>query len=296
MSSTPDPVPTDAPANAGPDRLASAAQPDRAALASARASLAEAAPLVQCLTNRVVSTITANALLAIGASPAMVDNPHEAAGFAAIASAVLVNLGTPDDGTAAAMRLAAAGAAEHGRPWVLDPVAVGPLAFRTTLAVELLEHRPSVVRANASEVIALEGAVGGLAGLGGRGTDATSGVDEALKAARALARRTGGAVAVSGAVDLVTDGERVVRVGGGDALLTRTTGAGCALGAVVAAYAAVVDDPLVAAVAAHAHVAVAAEVAAAACDGPGSFAIAWLDALDATGPDALSAAGMRADD
>lgn len=271
------------------------ARPDPAALAAARTALTTTAPLVQCLTNRVVSTISANALLAVGASPAMVDNPHEAAQFAAVASAVLVNTGTPDDGTVAAMRLAVVAAAEHGRPWVLDPVAVGPLAFRTALAVDLLGHRPAVVRGNASEVIALEAAAGGRDALGGRGTDATSGVEEALEAARALARRTGGAVAVSGEVDLVTDGERVVRVGGGDALLTRTTGAGCALGAVVAAYAAVVADPLVAAVAAHAHVALAAEVAAAACQGPGSFAFRWLDALDGVGPEALAGADVRSD-
>ena len=262
---------------------------------SAREAVSSATPLVQCLTNRVVSTITANALLAVGASPAMVDNPHEAGEFAALASAVLVNVGTPDDGTAAAMRLAAAAAAEHGRPWVLDPVAVGPLAFRTALAVELLDHRPAVVRGNASEVIALEGAAGGGSGPGGRGTDATSAVDEAAGAARALARRTGGVVAVSGEVDLVTDGERVVRVGGGHALLTRTTGAGCALGAIVAAYAAAVPDPLAAAVAAHAHVALAAQVAAATRAGPGSFAVAWLDGLDAVGPQEMAAADVRAD-
>lgn len=295
MGSTPDLVSVEDETGAGLDHSSDPVLPERAALASARAALRQEAPLVQCLTNRVVSTITANALLAVGASPAMVDNAHEAAQFAALASAVLVNLGTPDDATAAAMRLAAASAAEHQHPWVLDPVAVGPLDFRTALAVELLEHRPTVVRANASEIIALEGAAGGLAGLGGRGTDATSGVDEALEAARALAQRTGGVVAVSGAVDLITDGQRVVRVEGGHVLLTRTTGAGCALGALVAAYAGAVADPLVAAVAAHAHVALAAQAAATSCTGPGSFAIDWLDALDATTPEAIAAANVRSD-
>lgn len=263
-------------------------------LASARSELTASAPLVQCLTNSVVRTITANALLAVGASPAMVDTVEESAQFAAIASAVLVNLGTPDARSAAAMELAACAAADHGRPWVLDPVAVGPLEFRTALAVRLLEHRPSVVRANASEVIALHGALTGSAVAGGRGTDATATVEEAGLAARGLALRTGGVVAVSGEVDLITDGEREVRVAGGDVLLTRTTGAGCALGAVVAAYAAVVTDPLVAAVAAHAHVALAAQSARADCSGPGSFAIAWLDALDQASPDDLAGAQVRA--
>jgi hydroxyethylthiazole kinase len=158
---------------------------------------------------------------------------------------------------------------------VLDPVAVGALAYRTGLAAELLAARPAVVRGNASEVMALAGA-----GSGGRGVDSTAKVDDALDAAVALARRTGGVVAVSGEVDVVTDGSRTVRVGGGSVLLTRTTGAGCALGALVAAYVAVTDDPLTGAVAAHAHVALAAEAAASAGPGPGTFAPLWLDALD----------------
>ncbi len=259
----------------------------RDAAVAARGALVGAGPLVQCLTNTVVQTITANALLAVGASPAMVDNEHEAGAFAAVASAVLVNVGTPSDATAAAMRLAVSSAAEHGTPWVLDPVAVGPLAWRTALALDLLHHRPAVVRGNASEVLALAGA-----GPGGRGTDSTASAEDAVSVAADLARRTGGVVAVSGAVDVVTDGARVVRIGGGDPLLTRTTGAGCALGALVAAYTAVAGDHLVAAVAAHAHVAVAAQRAAAAATGPGSFATAWLDALDATDGPALAGADL----
>ena len=114
-----------------------------------------------------------------------------------------------------------------------------------------------MVRGNASEVMALAGA-----GAGGRGVDSTAGADDAVEAATALARRTGGIVAVSGAVDLITDGTRTVRVGGGSELLTRTTGAGCALGALVAAYVAAAGDALTGTVAAHAHVALAAEAAA----------------------------------
>jgi hydroxyethylthiazole kinase len=242
---------------------------------------------VHCLTNTVVQTLTANALLAVGAAPAMVDEPLEAEGFAAVASAVLVNVGTVNRRTAEAMRLAARSASAAGTPWVLDPVAVGGLAFRTELAAELLGSRPAVVRGNASEVMALAGA-----GEGGRGVDSTAKADDALDAAADLARRTGGVVAVSGEVDVVTDGSRTVRVGGGSVLLTRTTGAGCALGALVAAYLAVADDPLTGAVAAHAHVALAAEAAAAAGPGPGTFAPLWLDALDAVTD--LSAARVTA--
>jgi hydroxyethylthiazole kinase len=171
---------------------------------------------------------------------------------------------------------------------VLDPVAVGGLAYRTELAAELVALRPTVVRGNASEVLALAGAGGG-----GRGVDSTAGTDDAAQAAAELAGRTGGVVAVSGPVDLVTDGTRRVRIGGGSALLTRTTGAGCALGALVAAYVAVADDPLTGTVAAHAHVALAAEAAAAVARGPGSFAPAWLDALDAVDGTTLARADLR---
>jgi hydroxyethylthiazole kinase len=261
---------------------------DAIELRAAREALRETAPLVHCLTNTVVQTITANALLAAGAAPAMVDAPQEAGDFAAVASAVLINVGTVHERTAEAMRLAARSAASAGTPWVLDPVAVGGLAYRTRLAAELTELRPTVVRGNASEVMALAGA-----GAGGRGVDSTAGADDAATAAAGLAARTGGVVAVSGEVDLITDGRRTVRVGGGHVLLTRTTGAGCALGALVAAYLAVTDDPLTAAVAAHAHVALAAERAASLASGPGSFPAAWLDALDGVDGAALACAEIR---
>ena len=263
---------------------------DAATLSAAREAVRAGTPLVHCLTNTVVQTITANALLAAGAAPAMVDAPQEAADFAAIASAVLINVGTVHERTAEAMRLAARSAGEAGTPWVLDPVAVGALSYRTSLAAELVTMRPTVVRGNASEVLALAGA-----GAGGRGVDSTDTAEDAGKAAAELAARTGGVVAVSGEVDLLTDGRRTVRVGGGSVLLTRTTGAGCALGSLVAAYVAVTDDPLTGAVAAHAHVALAAEQAAATAGGPGTFAAAWLDALDAVDGARLATADVRED-
>lgn len=235
-------------------------------------ALRDGAPLVQCITNAVVTGFTANVLLAVGAAPAMCDLPGEAGPFAGVADGVLVNLGTPT----AEQRDGAREAVRATRAWVLDPVAVGVLPVRTALAHELLEHRPAIVRGNASEILALAGE-----GAGGRGVDATDGPDAADGAARALALRTGGVVAVSGPVDLVTDGERVARIGGGDALLTRVTGGGCSLGAVMAAFLGVCA-PLAAAVAASALYADASERAAAASSGPGSFAVAFLDALDAT--------------
>ncbi len=240
----------------------------------------ERSPLVQCLTNAVVTNFTANVLLAIGASPAMVDIPSESGEFARVAGGVLINLGTPHAEQREAMIEAAVAASAEGLPWVLDPVAVGALSVRTALAGRLLDLRPPVIRGNASEIRALDGAGGG-----GRGVDAVDDVDSAEGAASALARRTGGIVAVSGPVDLISDGGATVRVRGGSPLLTDLTGGGCALGAVIAAYVAAGraagSSDLDAVVEAHRAYSAAAERAAETAAGPGTFAAHFLDALAA---------------
>lgn len=107
-------------------------------------------PLVHCLTNSVVQEISANVLLAVGASPAMVSHPEESGQFAAVADALLINVGNPDPYYVESMRSAVKVATEHGTPWVLDPVGVGGLTVRTELAVELLASKPTVIRGNPS--------------------------------------------------------------------------------------------------------------------------------------------------
>lgn len=240
------------------------------------------APLVQCITNSVVVNFTANALLALGASAAMVDIPGEASPFARVASGLLVNLGTPTTEQREAMLEAVEAANGAGTPWVLDPVAVGSLPVRTPLSHALRELRPTVVRGNASEIIAVAGS-----GAGGRGVDASDGVDSAVPSARSLAAGTGGVVAISGPVDVVTDGRDLVRIANGDVLLTTITGGGCALGAVMAAFAAVNADRFATTVAAITVYTVAAELAAERAAGPGSFQVAFLDALAAIDADAV---------
>lgn len=256
------------------DERPDSALPDVAAVVEVFEAVHRATPLVQCITNSVVTGFTANVLLAAGAAPAMVDITEEAGPFATIASGLLVNLGTPHPEQRDAAREAVAAAVGAGTPWVLDPVAVGALPVRTALAVELAAQGPTVVRGNASEIIALAGE-----GAGGRGVDSTAGSDEAVPAARRLVAAGAGAVAVSGPVDVVADGSRVVRLTGGDPMLTRVTGTGCALGALIAACAAVTDDPLLAALAGSAWMGAAAELAVARTGGPGSFAVALLDEL-----------------
>lgn len=245
-------------------------------------------PLVHCITNSVVTGFTANVLLALGASPAMVDITGEAGMFAAISSGLLVNLGTPTPEQRSASLEAVGGARTAGTPWVLDPVAVGALPVRTALAQDLLALRPTVIRGNASEILALAGV-----SQGGRGVDALDSTEAAADAARDLARRTGGAVAVSGPADLLVDTDRELRLANGDALLTRVTGGGCALGAVMAAFLGTArrtgDSPLLAASAATLVYTLAAEDAAAGAAGPGSFAVRLLDALSAVEPGRIAA-------
>lgn len=228
-------------------------------------------PLVHCMTNDVVQTFTANVLLAIGASPAMVIDPDEASQFAAIADALLINVGTLTVERAAAMRAAAHSATQAGKPWALDPVAVGALTLRTEFCRELLALQPAAVRGNASEIMALAGMSGG-----GRGVDTTD------TAAAALPRQLNTVVAVTGEVDYITDGQRTRAVTGGDPLMTRVVGTGCALSAVVAAAAAMPGDRLENVAAACGLMKLAGGKAARQ-GGPGSFTPAFLDALYAGG-------------
>lgn len=258
---------------------------DPAAIGAALQAVRRAGPLVQCLTNTVVMNWTANVLLATGLAVAMVDNPHEAGMFAGAAGAVLVNLGTPQDHTVAAMREAVRGAAAAGTPWVLDPVAAGALPWRTAVAGELLDlARPAIIRGNASEIAGLAG------GAGGRGVDSTATPDQVLDLARDLAARHHCVVAVSGPVDHFVTVDRMLTTANGHPWLTRVTGVGCALGALMAGFAAVVDDPLLAAAAATATLTVAADRAASAAPGLGSFAVAVLDQLTVLTPEELGAA------
>jgi hydroxyethylthiazole kinase len=196
---------------------------------------------------------------------------------------VLINLGTVTSAQADGMRMAVDGANAAGVQWVLDPVAIGALPMRTTLARELARLRPAVIRGNASEI-------GGLAGgTGGRGVDSTATTDDVAEVAAEVARQYDTVVAMSGAVDLITDGIRTVRVASGNPMLTRVTGVGCALGSLIGACVAVHDDRLLAAAAATSWVCVAGERAAAATSGVGSFAVAFLDGMDL-----LSAQDIRA--
>lgn len=240
----------------------------------------EKKPLILSLTNSVVQNFTANMLLAVGAAPVMLNDAAESEQLLNIcANGLLVNVGTLSHAQAEQMRRAVDAAHAAGVPWVLDPVAVGLLGFRTEFCQELLTMNPSLIRGNASEIMALAGEAGG-----GRGTDTTEESSAAVQAARKLARQCSCPVLVTGPVDYVTDGERVLALGNGDPLMTRVTGVGCAMGALAAACVAAAPDAFTGAAACAAILGIAGERAAARCPRPGSFAAALLDELDALSP------------
>lgn len=257
-------------------------------LGSHLAHMRAAAPLVQNIANFVSMNVMANAMLAAGASPAMVHSQAEAADFAAIAQALSVNIGTlsPDwvDGMIAAATVMQAA----GKPWALDPVAAGATPYRAQTCARLLTLSPTIIRGNASEIMALAG-VGGA----GRGVDAGDAVAAAETAAAALALRTGAVVAVTGAQDFVTDGATSWRVMNGDPMMPRVTALGCTLTAICAAFA-VGRAALPATVSALAYYGLAGERAAAGAAGPGSFAVAFIDALATVTPADLAAHGRVA--
>lgn len=238
------------------------------------ASVREKAPLVHNITNYVVMNNTANALLAVGASPVMAHAVEEVEDLVGLSGALVVNIGTLSAPWIAAMRLAAMKAGASGVPWLLDPVGVGATSFRNETAAELAALRPRAIRGNASEVMALAGAAGAT-----KGVDSTASSEDSLELAKGLARQTGGVVAVTGAVDYVTDGERVHSVANGHAMMSRVTGLGCSASAITGAFLAVEDDPLAASVHALAVFGVAGEIAAEASPGPGTLQVRILDAL-----------------
>ncbi len=239
-------------------------------------------PLILCLTNNVVQNITANMLLAVGAVPVMLTHEQEIRELLrSCANGLLINVGTINESQAATMLAAAEQAHAQGLPWVLDPVAVGLLSFRTRVCRQLLEYHPAMIRGNASEIIALAGARGELC----RGVESAAESEAALAAAQTLAQQTGATVLVTGETDYATDGCNTISCRNGDVIMTRVTGVGCAMGALATACLVSADTPLHAALATAAILGIAGEKAAHHCPAPGSFAVQLLDELSLISPD-----------
>ena len=235
------------------------------------------APLVHNITNFVVMNLTANVLLALGASPVMAHAPEEVEEMAGLADALVLNIGTLDAGWIDSMEKAALTARQRRIPIVLDPVGAGATRYRTESCLRLMAAAPpAIIRGTASVILALDGAAGSP-----KGVDSTASSQSADAAASRLADRTGGAVCVSGAVDLIrrTGGDGGFRVMNGDPWMPRVTGLGCSATAIVAAFAAVNPDPARAALHGMTVLGIAGEIARERAAGPGSFAVALIDAL-----------------
>jgi hydroxyethylthiazole kinase len=248
------------------------------------AAVREKKPLVHCITNLVTMNTTANALLAMGAAPVMAHDRKEVEEMVSMADALVLNIGTLSESWLDSMIAAGRRAAQLGRPVILDPVGSGATALRTSAARHILtEMDVRVVRGNASEIIALHQSKSGT-----RGVDAVHSVEDAFDKALKMAPALNTTLAVTGPVDLVTDGRRAVRVRNGHPLMAYVTGIGCMATAAVAAFATVDDDPLSAAASALAFIGLCGEIAAQAAASPGKFAVEILDALYTVTPDNLA--------
>lgn len=247
-------------------------------------------PLAGSITNTVTMNFVANAQLAVGGSAAMVYLPDEGEFLAKAGGAAYINMGTLLPVYEDTLPHTAKVLSDLGKPWVLDPVAVGIGTLRTQLLREFKDYKPSVVRGNASEIIALAGLWeldGGTAVSNVRGVDSTDSVNAAKAAAVALAKWTGGAVAVSGETDLITDGNLVVFSQGGSHFMEKITGFGCSLGGVAAVYAAAAS-PFIAALTAAAVYNLAGKRAANKTDAPGRFQVQFLDELYKATPEDIA--------
>ena len=231
-------------------------------------------PLVHNITNYVVMNQTANALLAIGASPVMAHAVEEVDEMVGFAGALVINIGTLSPSWVEAMFRAGRAAVARGVPIVLDPVGCGATTYRTTTAIRLVDElRPTIIRGNASEILALAGGTAST-----KGVDSSRTTDSVAGAAAALSQARNCVVSVSGADDLIVGNGKTVRVHNGHPIMTSVTGMGCTASAITGAFAAAAS-PFDAAVHAMTLMGVCGELAAARSTGPGSFVPAFLDAL-----------------
>ena len=249
------------------------------------ASIRKQAPLVHNITNYVVMNTTANALLALGASPVMAHAVSEIEEMVGIASSLVVNIGTLDPAWNLSMETAMMHAHARPIPVVLDPVGVGATSFRTKTAHQLLNTGAvTILRGNGSEIQALCSV-----DTKTKGVDSLSGAEDAVGAATSLAQRHGCAVAVSGKVDVIVGDGASERIANGHAMMTRVTGLGCTASAICGAFAAVNPSPVEAAAHAMAVMGICGEIAAEGSSGPGTLQVRFIDALFELSEDDLGA-------
>jgi hydroxyethylthiazole kinase len=232
-------------------------------------------PLVHNITNYVVMNNTANALLAVGASPIMAHAHSEVQDMTSICQSLVINIGTLDEYWVKSMLLAAEKAHQLNKPWVLDPVGAGATSYRNNTISALLGYKPTVIRGNASEIMALAKDNTNPT----KGVDSTAESNEAVAAAKMIADEYKTLVCISGKTDIIVGNDTLVYIDNGDALMTKVTGLGCSATAVIGAFIAVIDNKVEALVVATALFSIAGELAAKECTGPGSLQMNLLDKL-----------------
>ncbi|PZU80282.1 MAG: hydroxyethylthiazole kinase [Chryseobacterium sp.] len=238
-------------------------------------SVKKQSPLVHNVTNFVVMNNTANALLAVGASPIMAHAKSEIREMVAISNAVVVNIGTLDEYWSESMLIAAEEAHRLNKTWVLDPVGAGATSFRDKVLAKLLQFKPTVIRGNASEIIALAKANKTVT----KGVDSTAESNEAINAAKYLAENYQSVVCISGATDIIIDEKETYFVENGHPLMTKVTGLGCSASAIVGAFAGISENKSESTVAAMALLGIAGELSEKISNGPGSLQMNILDKL-----------------
>ena len=247
------------------------------------AAIRKKKPLIHNITNYVVMNYTANALLAMGASPVMAHAPEEVEEMVSIAGALVLNIGTLTDDWIASMIKAGKKASGSKTPIILDPVGSGATQLRTRSAKQIIHQtRVSVIRGNASEILSLRKDDSKT-----KGVDSIHSVEDAERSAKILAGELNSVLAVTGQTDLITDGNHAIRVSNGHPFMGYVTGAGCTATATIGAFLSVDEDPVSAAATALAFFGLAGEVAAKNAFAPGSFMIALLDALYTITPEEL---------
>lgn len=235
----------------------------------------EKSPLVHNITNYVVMNNTANALLAIGASPVMAHAAEEAAEMVGIASSLVINIGTLEPEWVKSMLIAGETALSRNIPIIFDPVGAGATTYRSEVCRQIIEMcKPTIIRGNASEIMALCNNSGET-----KGVDSTHSSASAVDFAKELAKATQSVVVVSGETDYITDGTRIETVENGNPMMAKVTGMGCTATAIAGAFAAVNDNTFEAAVHAMSVMGIAGEIAAAKSRGNGSLQVNFLDEL-----------------
>ncbi|MFA4911680.1 MAG: hydroxyethylthiazole kinase [Desulfobacteria bacterium] len=240
-------------------------------------SIRKRKPLIHNITNYVVMNYTANALLACGASPVMAHAAEEVEEMVSFAGALVLNIGTLSPPWVNAMLKAGKKANALHVPVILDPVGAGATSLRTDSAKRLIEELSiQVIRGNASEILSLGGEKSDART---KGVDSVHSVDQAAETAIALAAELRTTLAITGAVDLITDGKRICRVMNGHEMMSHITGTGCTATAIIGAFLAVEPDSMEAAATGLSYFGLAGEKAAERAFGPGTFQVSLLDAL-----------------